>query len=111
MDVRLAACDTVIFLDLPRALCVWRVLKRIVTYRRGERPDMAEGCDEQFDFKFLLWVWNYPARTRPRVLRKIEEHARGKLVYRLRSRAEVENFLTKLGTAKRAEGAEGEACV
>jgi adenylate kinase family enzyme len=103
LDVRLEACDTVIFLDLPRALCVWRVVKRVLTYRRGVRPDMAEGCDERFDMKFLLWVWNYPRRTRPRVLRKIEEHARGKCVYRLRSRAEVEGFLASLARRRNAE--------
>lgn len=105
LDVRLEACDTVVFLDLPRALCVWRVFKRVVTYRRGRRPDMAEGCDERFDLKFLLWVWNYPRRTRGRVLRLIEEHARGKRVYRLRTRAEVEGFLAKLGAGRITEGA------
>lgn len=108
LDVRLEACDTVIFLDLPRALCAWRILKRVATYRRGRRPDVAEGCDERFDLKFLLWVWNYPTRTRPRVLRKIEEHARGKRVYRLRSRAEVEQFLA---AAREGRLAEDEASV
>lgn len=103
LDVRLDACDTVIFLDLPRVLCVWRVLKRVVTYRRGGRPDIPEGCDERFDFKFLLWVWNYPRRTRPRVLRLIEERAKGKRVYRLRTRAEIEGFLTRLGAGRSAE--------
>jgi adenylate kinase family enzyme len=93
LDVRLAACDAVIFLDLPRALCVWRVLKRIVTYRRGVRPDMAEGCHEQFDFKFIRWVWDYPTRTRPKVLALLEQHSHDKRIVRLRTRAEVEKFL------------------
>src|SRR6201995_1710403 len=44
LEVRLAACDTVVFLDLPRRVCIWRVLKRVLTYRDGSRPDMAEGC-------------------------------------------------------------------
>ncbi|HEX5707513.1 MAG TPA: DNA topology modulation protein [Pyrinomonadaceae bacterium] len=108
LDVRLAACDTVIFLDLPRALCVWRIVKRVLTYRRGRRPDMAEGCDERFDFKFLLWVWNYQTRTRPRVLRMLEEHAHEKKVYHLRSRAEVEGFLA---AAREGRLAEDEASV
>jgi adenylate kinase family enzyme len=41
---RVDACDTVIFLDLPRVLCIWRVLKRALIYRNDIRPDMAEGC-------------------------------------------------------------------
>ena len=44
LERRLDACDTVVFIDLPRALCLWRILKRIVMYRKGGRPDMAEGC-------------------------------------------------------------------
>jgi adenylate kinase family enzyme len=35
MDVRLAAADTIIFLDLPRLVCLYRVLKRLAAYRRG----------------------------------------------------------------------------
>ena len=93
LAARLAACDTVVFLDLPRALCVWRVFKRILTYRKGGRPDMADGCEERFDLKFLKWVWDYPKRTRPKVLRLLEENSRARSVYRLRSRAEVESFL------------------
>src|SRR5882724_2173258 len=42
-DIRLEACDTVIFLDVARAFCLWRVLKRWMLYRHGGRPDMAEG--------------------------------------------------------------------
>lgn len=93
MEMRLAACDTVVFIDLPRTLCVWRALKRVVTYRHGRRPDMAEGCEESFDLKFLKWIWDYPKRTQPKVLRLLEENARVKRVYRLRTRAEVEYFM------------------
>jgi adenylate kinase family enzyme len=97
LPVRLAACDTVIFLDLPRAVCIWRVLKRVLMYRGGaSRPDMAEGCPERFDLKFLRWVWGYPERTRPKVFRLLEEEARGKQVIRLRSRAEVRKFLDRI---------------
>ena len=96
LEPRLAACDTVVFLDLPRAVCVWRVLKRVVTYRKNTRPDMAEGCHEKFDVKFLHWVWTYPERTRPKVLALLEKYREGRKVIRLRSSAEVERFLKQL---------------
>lgn len=101
MEMRLEACDTVVFLDLPRLLCIWRVLKRVVTYRDGVRPDMAEGCRERFDLKFLRWVWDYPVRTRPKVVELLGAHARTKNVVWLRSRADVEKFLAD---AARGEG-------
>jgi len=97
LDVRLAACDTVVFLDLPRALCVWRALKRWVMYRKGRRPDMAEGCREKFDPKFLHWVWTFPTRSRPGVIKRLDEFAADKRVVRLRSDAEVERFLAQAG--------------
>ena len=100
LAVRLRACDTIIFLDLPRAVCVWRVLKRVITYRPGSRPDLGEGCPEKFDVKFLLWVWGYTKRTRPRVFRLVEENAPGKKFIRLRSRAEVREFLERVGAGE-----------
>ena len=65
MDIRLQAADTIIFMDLPRTICVYRAFKRMVTYRNKTRPDMAEGCEERVDLKFLKWIWDYPKTKRP----------------------------------------------
>jgi adenylate kinase family enzyme len=96
LEVRLAACDTVIFLDLPRAVCLWRVLKRVLTYREGSRHDMAEGCHERVDLKFLYWVWTYPKRRRARILALLNDVNGQKQVVRLRSSDEVERFLAEV---------------
>jgi adenylate kinase family enzyme len=96
LAVRLAACDTVVFLDLPRTLCLWRVLKRALIYRGTSRPDVAEGCHENLNMEFFLWVWNYPRRSRPKVLSRLEEHGRGKQIFILHSSAEVEKFLAEI---------------
>lgn len=96
LDVRLEACDTVIFLDLPRVLCTWRVLKRAVMYRQSARPDMAAGCRERIDLKFLFWVWSYPSRRRPKILARLDELAGRKKIYRLSSSVEIERFLAEV---------------
>jgi len=96
LDVRLAACDTVVFLDQPRAVCMWRVLKRALMYRNSPRPDMAAGCREKIDLKFLQWVWTYPSRRRPKLLARLDEIAGDKRVIHLRSDAEVERFLAEV---------------
>jgi adenylate kinase family enzyme len=93
MEMRLKKCDTVIFLDLPRTTCVYRILKRVVFYRKGNRPDMAEGCDERFDWEFIKWVWNYPARSKPRVEALLERFKDEKKIIRLTSKKEIESFL------------------
>ncbi len=99
LEPRLEACDTIIFLDLPRLLCLWRVMKRVLKYRGTHRPDMAEGCTERFDWIFTKWIWSYPNRTRLEIIGLLEKHGAGKQVIRLRSRREVESFLSQLQSA------------
>jgi adenylate kinase family enzyme len=100
MEMRLAACDTVIFLDMPRAVCVYRILKRIVTYQKGSRPDMAKGCSEKFDWEFTKWVWNYPKRSKPKVEALLRRFENEKTIIRLRSKREIESFFNQLREAK-----------
>jgi len=95
LELRIRKCDTVVFLDLARWLCLWRIVKRALRYRNGRRPDMAEGCPEKLDPEFVLWVWNYPRRTRPKVAKLLREQGEGKKIIWLRSRREVEEFLAR----------------
>lgn len=99
LEMRLAACDTVIFLDLPRTLCLRRAFKRSMSYKNGTRPDMAAGCDEKIDLeylKFLKWIWDYPKRSRPKVEALLQQFQNTKKIVRLKTTAEVENFFVKL---------------
>jgi adenylate kinase family enzyme len=93
METRFAACDTVIFLDMPRTVCIYRILKRVAFYRKGARPDMAEGCDERFDWQFVKLVWNYPTRSKPKTEELLKRFQDSKTVIRLKSKKEIENFL------------------
>jgi adenylate kinase family enzyme len=95
LELRLAACDTVLFLDLPRRVCLWRVAKRWIEYRGRNRPDMASGCNEKIDLKFLAWIWNYQKRNRPKVLAQCDRYAANKRIVRLRSTNEMEKFLAQ----------------
>ncbi|MDQ2856535.1 MAG: DNA topology modulation protein [Acidobacteriota bacterium] len=92
-EIRFAACDAVIFLDVARSVCLWRVLKRLLIYRSRGRPDMAAGCREQFDLKFMAWVWGYPIRTRPKVLQLLQDDSQSKQIVHLRNQSEIDGFL------------------
>ena len=98
LDIRFEACDTVIFLDMARTLCLWRVLKRAIMYRNRSRPDMAEGCHERLTWKFILWIWNYSSRTRPKIVRMLKSNLEGKKIVWLRSQSDVKRFLAAQGT-------------
>jgi adenylate kinase family enzyme len=92
MPERLAWCDTVVFLDLPRIVCLWRVFLR----RFGDRAGMAAGCPERLDSKFLRWIWEYPSTRRPGLLDLLDRASIGTRVVRLRSRGQVEGFLREV---------------
>ena len=98
LGVRLAAADTVIFLDLPPALCVARALRRVLRYLGRSRPDMARGCPEKLDLNFLRWIWNYPRRNRPVILEQLARLGQGQRVVRLRSAAAVRDFLNTIAS-------------
>ena len=68
LEMRLEAADTVVFLDTPRWRCIVRVLRRVLRYRGKTRPDLAPGCPEKLDWKFLMWIWVYRKRSRPKIL-------------------------------------------
>lgn len=40
-EMRAEAADTIIFLEISRLVCLYRVLKRLFFYRNTQRPDMA----------------------------------------------------------------------
>ena len=92
LDVRLAACDAVVFLDLPRWLCLARVLRRRLRHAGGARPDMAPGCPEQLSWAFVRWIWSYPRRRRPAILRRLAALPPDRRVVVLDSRAAVASF-------------------
>ena len=96
MEMRLEACDTVVYLDFPRLLCLYRALKRIITYYNKTRPDMAEGCHEKLDLEFLGWVWNFPKTTKPVIEGRLKRFETQKRIIRLRSPREVDEFLAGL---------------
>ena len=91
-EMRMQAADTIIFLDLPPRVCLYRILKRTVKYYGRSRPDMTAGCNEKLDLEFILWVWNYKHRSRKRLLAELEAVG-DKRVIILKSRRQVREFL------------------
>jgi adenylate kinase family enzyme len=99
MELRVKACDTIIFLLFSRWICLWRVIGRSLKYRNIVRPDMGEECHEKMDWeylKFLKWIWSYPDDNAPKILKMLGDLAQTKSVHILKSPREVEDFLAQL---------------
>ncbi len=96
IPLRLALADTVIFFDFPRALCLWRSLKRVASARWTTRPDMAEGCRERIDLEFLRFIWYFHRTKRPGILHQLQGLPEGKPFVHLRTPHEAETFLAQV---------------
>jgi len=68
LPLRLRRADSVIFLDLPRRICVLRSILRILRGYGRTRADMTQNCPERFHWDFLKFVWNFRRDHRPRVI-------------------------------------------
>lgn len=53
---RFSEADRILFLDLPRLVCLSRVVRRYRTYRGSVRDSVAPGCPEKLDAAFIRWV-------------------------------------------------------
>ena len=98
IPLRLRYCDAVIFLDLPRMVCLLGVIRRVLLSYGRTRPDMGEGCPERFDFSFLKWVWTFNDQKRDKYLSLLNES--GKTFYRIRSRRELPALIQKIAASK-----------
>ncbi len=96
LDIRLAAADTIIFLDFPMMLCLYRALKRRFQYAGKSRPDMNKGCPERIDWRHLKWIWNYPRDGRVSAIEKIQKYSEGRQVIILRSPKQTKQILQKV---------------
>jgi adenylate kinase family enzyme len=94
--LRFAAADTIIWLDFPRWLCLYRVIKRFWHYRGATRPDMGRGCNEKLDWEFLQWIWQFPMTNRPSILSDIAQYTAGRQIVVLRRPREVQQFLAQV---------------
>ncbi|MDD4797216.1 MAG: topology modulation protein [Eubacteriales bacterium] len=94
LSLRLAYCDTVIYLDYTRWACVCGVIRRVLHNYGKSRPDMGGYCPERFDAAFLKSVWNFNKRNRARYYRLLGD-ADVRLIV-LKNRRQMKRFLATL---------------
>ena len=106
MHLRLAAADTIVFLDLPRLVCEWAVITPLACDTGGGRgPTWRPGLNDKLDLKFLRWIWGYPTTRRPGILRQLAELPPSTHVARLTSRRAIREFLAGIEPAETATAA------
>ena len=95
-DIRLPRTDTLIWIDQPRWLCLWRAIRRAAVGFGRSRPDMAPGCPERFDLDFWKFIWNFNRLSVPRMEAAIAAFGPHLSIVRLRSDREIAAFLASV---------------
>lgn len=93
----LKAADTIIFLDCPRRISYWRVLKRNWRYLFKSRPELPKNCPEILIVKKLIQIiWNFQKVVRPSILDYLEENKDRKNIFHIRDNRDINSLLRLL---------------
>ena len=90
LEVRMAACDTVILLDMPLEVCLAGAMKRIGT-KREELP----WVEDRFDEEFKAHIEHFGDDELPKIYKLLEKH-NNKTVVIFKSHADIADFLEGL---------------
>ena len=87
MELRMAVCDTAIFLDYPIEICLDGIKER----RGKPRSDMP-WIEIEEDAEFIEFVKNYNEQQKPKVLELLQKYA-GKNIFIFKSREQAAAYL------------------
>lgn len=100
LSERIACADAIIFLDMPRAVCIKNILKRSISGFGKVLPGDPQGCHQNmFNYKFidfLSYVWNFNRKHRKHVLDLLECNKDRKQIFVINSRHQLNVFITML---------------
>ncbi|HEM4266963.1 TPA: adenylate kinase [Streptococcus suis] len=88
--LRMAACDTIIFLDYPEEVCVEGLYNR-VGKTRADMPWVEEAVDEEL----LAFVKNFRTQVRPNIFNLLSIY-KDKNIFIFTSRKEANDYLKQL---------------
>ncbi len=95
VDYQLAVTKSVIYIKLPVLVCLWRVIKRRLSYLSKDIPEIAPSCPDKISYKLLKSVWKYPSTDGIVLQKKLEAKKHKLQVFTLNSQAEMTSFLKR----------------
>ena len=91
LEPRLAACDTVFFLDYPLEVCLAGV-----EARRGTAREDMPWIETQEDPEFTAWIRDFARRDLPEMEALLDRYRAGRKILRFQSREEGQKYLALL---------------
>ena len=91
MELRMQACDTVIFLDYPLDVCLNGIKER----KGKPRSDLPWIEPDEDDVEFLEFIKNYNSQSRPKVMELLDRFSHKDVII-FSNRTQAEDFLSKI---------------
>ncbi|KHF39913.1 topology modulation protein [Halalkalibacter okhensis] len=101
-DIRMKYCDTIIYIELPLYVCLYRVYKRWLTNIGRTRIDMGVGCNEKLDAQFIKFIIStyYDRKKQMKYrMKEFQQHPTNQVIT-LKSKKEIQSFLESLHSEK-----------
>lgn len=95
-DIRLPRSHIVLWVRMPRWLCLWGAVSRAIKGYGKARPEMAEGCPERIDIDFLRYIWNFERRHTSIFEQNFALYGPDVPVFQLKSRKQFRRLLDLL---------------
>lgn len=93
VEDRLAACNTVILIDLPFSVHLWWATKRQIKSIFGGYSDIPDGCSLwPVTFRLFKMMWRLHRDTRPKLIDLIYRHSEHARIIHIRSAHELNAF-------------------
>ena len=89
MELRMAECDTVIFLDYPLDVCLVGINERL-----GKPRKDIPWVETELDAEFIEFVKTYNSQTRPKVYALLDKYKKDKRIIVFNSREQADEFLS-----------------
>lgn len=82
LEQRLERAELVIFLKINRFKCIKSLFRRkkLTKKKLIKRDDLAAGCVDQLDLKFLKWVFSFNKKYAPKLMEKIRQYPHIKVI-------------------------------
>lgn len=91
-DIRLPQSDTIIFLDYPTRVSIWRAAKRRVQFRKTVRDDMPSTWKERLDWDFFKFILTFNHTIAPH-MRNMLASLEDKNVVIIKNHRQAERYL------------------
>ena len=91
MELRMQACDTIVFLDYPLDVCLNGIKER----KGKPRSDLPWIELDEDDVEFIEFIKNYNSQSRPKVMELLDRYSHKDIII-FSTRTQAEEFLIKI---------------